>query len=101
MECAQIKAEDMLVNEYYSHTSPTYGTHNQMISQFVPEAIGACGENIATDRATAQRAFEAWISSPSHYANMIDPQWTHTGVGAAKLEGYGYLYWAQEFVVLK
>lgn len=101
MECAQIKAEDMFVNEYYSHTSPTYGAHNVMISQFVPEAIGACSENIAMTRPTPQRVFEAWLNSPGHYANMIDPQWTHTGVGAAKLEDYGYLYWAQQFVALK
>jgi len=89
------------VNEYYSHTSPTYGSSSEMIRALVPEPIAVSGENIAMTRPTPQRVFEAWMDSPGHYAAMIDPDWTHVGVGAAKLEGYGYLYWALQFVALQ
>lgn len=42
--------------------------------------LGA-GENVAHGQSTAQQVMDAWIGSPSHNANLLDPNWTHLGVG--------------------
>lgn len=41
----------------------------------------AAGENVATFARDAQAAMDAWIASPAHNDNMLDPAWTHFGAG--------------------
>jgi len=45
MDCAQAKADDMVENRYFGHTSPVYGTSGEMIRSFVPESRSR-GENL-------------------------------------------------------
>ena len=40
-------------------------------------------------------ACEGWIHSPLHYQNMVDPDFTRTGIGRYTLGGT--TYWAQWF----
>jgi uncharacterized protein YkwD len=100
MECAQAKADDMMANGYFGHASPGYGPAGSMIRAFVPDAI-ITGENLtARDEAPAE-AIASWMSSPGHRATMLNPGYTHIGIGCASLgTGQGFL-WVQQFVELR
>lgn len=56
------------------------------------------GENIAAGFETADEAFEAWRSSPSHNQAMLDPNYQVIGVGRTNAPGskFGW-YWTTDF----
>ena len=54
------------------------------------------GENIAFGYTTAASVMQAWMNSPGHRANILNPDFTQIGVGAAT-SAAGYLFWTQEF----
>ncbi|MDR2722149.1 MAG: CAP domain-containing protein [Cellulomonadaceae bacterium] len=43
-------------------------------------AIGTGGENLSRSAATPQAVVDAWMQSPSHRANLLDPAFTSVGV---------------------
>jgi uncharacterized protein YkwD len=54
------------------------------------------GENIAFGYATAAAVMQAWMNSPGHRANILNPNFKEIGVGAVA-NAQGFLYWTQEF----
>jgi uncharacterized protein YkwD len=98
MDCAQAKAQDFLDNHYFDHESPRYGALREMIKTFVPKAKSG-SENIALVATNIYESFEAGVSSPEHYANMVSAKYTYIGVGI--VEGVDGVYWlVQQFVSL-
>lgn len=69
--------------------------HNPNLSAQMPAGYTASGENIANGLSVATVA-QAWYDSPSHRANMLNPRFTHTGVGLA-YDTNGKLYYTQDF----
>jgi uncharacterized protein YkwD len=59
---------------------------------------GFLGENVAAGQPTPERAVAAWMASPTHRANLLNPEFTLLGVGQARGGVYG-TYWTQEFGV--
>lgn len=98
MDCAQAKADDFKANNYFGHISPIYGTPGEMIKSYVPNAKSA-GENSTSWTKTPQEAFDAFLSSPEHYQNMIAEKYTHIGIGIVEGVDGGY-WWVQQFVTL-
>ncbi len=92
---ARYKATDMVQKNYFSHTSPTYGSPFTMLKNF-GVSFSAAAENIAYGQPTAASVVKAWMNSSGHRANILSPSYTLTGVGAAKTSN-GTLYWAQMF----
>ncbi len=92
---AQLKAEDMAENEYFSHTSPTYGTAFDMMKTY-GVSYAAAGENIAMGQKTAEAVMEDWMNSAGHRANILNSAYTSIGVGYAK-SSEGVTYWVQIF----
>lgn len=90
---ARIKSEDMRDNKYFSHTSPTYGSPFQMMKSF-GITYRSAGENIARGQATPQVVVNAWMNSSGHRANILNPSFTHIGVGFAA----NGRYWTQMFI---
>lgn len=89
------KANDMKVNNYFSHTSPTYGSPWAMMQQ-AGITVRWAGENISGNKSVAG-SMAALMLSPGHKANILDPRFTHVGVGIAYGSAYGNLY-VQEFL---
>lgn len=89
------KANDMKVNNYFSHTSPTYGSPWAMMQQ-VGITVRWAGENLSGNKSVAG-AMASLMLSPGHRANILDPRFTHVGVGIAYGSAYGNLY-VQEFL---
>lgn len=93
---ARIKSEDMRNNNYFSHTSPTYGSPFDMMRNF-GISFTAAGENIAMGQRTAAEVMTGWMNSPGHRSNILNPNFTQIGVGYAK-DSYGRGYWTQQFI---
>ena len=87
LRVARIKSQDMVDNNYFSHTSPTYGTPFQMIKNF-GISYRSAGENIAGN-STAKKAFDAWMNSSGHKANILGNSFTATGIGVVDSPVYG------------
>ena len=88
---ARFKAEDMKNNNYFSHTSPVYGSPFAMM-QSLGITYRSAAENIAMGYRTAQAVVDAWMASPSHRANILSTRYDTMGIGFT--DGY----WAQWFI---
>lgn len=92
---ARYKSDDMKANNYFSHTSPTYGTPFDMLKKFNIK-YSTAGENIAKGQKTAQAVMSAWMNSEGHRKNIMSPSFTEIGVGY--VSGNGTTYWTQMFI---
>ncbi|WP_347814326.1 CAP domain-containing protein [Alkalihalobacillus sp. LMS39] len=90
---ARQKSKDMQANNYFSHTSPTYGSPFDMMRDFGIEYRGAA-ENIAQGQRSAEEVVQAWMNSEGHRANIMNGNFTHIGVGYTE-NGH---YWTQMFI---
>nr|WP_207753399.1 SafA/ExsA family spore coat assembly protein [Sporosalibacterium faouarense] len=93
---ARYKSTDMRDKNYFSHTSPTYGSPFQMMEDFGLR-FSAAGENIAMGQRTAQEVMNAWMNSPGHRSNILSPSFSEIGVGVS-VDKYGRYYWTQMFM---
>ncbi|GLC89141.1 CAP domain-containing protein [Lysinibacillus piscis] len=93
MAAAREKSLDMQSKNYFSHTSPTFGSPFDRM-----KALGisykSAGENIAQGQRTPQEVVQAWMDSPGHRANILNAKFTHIGVGYVKTGNY----WTQQFI---
>ena len=87
---ARIKAQDMVNNNYFSHTSPTYGSPFDMMNSF-KISYRTAGENIAGNSSNSA-AVTAWMNSSGHRANILNSSFNYTGVGVVTGSKYGKIY---------
>jgi len=73
------KAEDMILNNYFSHTSPQGVTPWHWIEKEGYD-YNYAGENLAMDFVTAEKMNEAWMASPTHRANILNEKYKEIGV---------------------
>ncbi|MDO4283645.1 MAG: CAP domain-containing protein [Clostridia bacterium] len=86
---AQTKANDMVSHNYFSHTSPTYGSPFDMMKN-AGVLYKTAGENIAGNP-SIQDAFNSWMSSESHKENILSNAYNYVGIGVEKSDTYGYI----------
>ncbi len=91
---ASLKAQDMADNNYFSHTSPTYGTPFQMLN-YLGISYKSAGENIAKGQKSAEAVMTAWMNSEGHKANILSSNYGKLGVGYVNQNGTAY--WVQIF----
>ncbi|GGA89674.1 CAP domain-containing protein [Ornithinibacillus halotolerans] len=77
---AREKSNDMHRNNYFSHTSPTYGSPFDMMRDF-GITYQSAGENIAAGQQTPAEVVQAWMNSQGHRENILNGNFTHIGVG--------------------
>jgi uncharacterized YkwD family protein len=87
---ARIKAQDMVNNNYFSHTSPTYGSPFNMLNNF-KVSYRTAGENIAGNLSNSA-AVTAWMNSSGHKANILNSSFNYTGIGVINGSKYGKIY---------
>ncbi|RSD29494.1 sporulation protein [Mesobacillus subterraneus] len=90
---AQQKSNDMQAKNYFSHTSPTYGSPFDMMRDF-GVTYNSAGENIAMGQQSAEEVVNAWMNSEGHRKNILSPNFTHIGVGHTAQGNY----WTQMFI---
>ncbi|MGF1446418.1 MAG: CAP domain-containing protein [Pikeienuella sp.] len=89
---------DMADNDFFSHTS----SNGDKLGTRLRDAgydYTTAGENIAAGYQTPEAVVDGWINSSGHRANMLNPNFTHLGVGyVLDTDGVGYgKYWTQNF----
>ncbi len=87
---ARVKAQDMVNNNYFSHTSPTYGSPFDMMKSF-GISYKTAGENIAGNSNNSS-AVNAWMTSEGHKANILNSSFNYTGIGVVSSPKYGKIY---------
>jgi len=87
---AQVKAKDMVDNNYFDHNSPTYGSPFNMMKNF-GISYRAAGENLAGS-SSVERAHTGLMNSEGHRKNILNSNFTHIGIGVEKSPRYGYVY---------
>ena len=90
---ARYKSKDMSDNNYFSHTSPTYGSPFDMIRSF-GISYRTAGENIAKGYTTPEAVVKGWMGSQGHRANILNGSFTKIGVGYVA----NGRYWTQMFI---
>jgi len=76
---AKLKAQDMLSNGYFAHTSPSGVTPWHWLSEAGYDFIYA-GENLAVDFTESINVEKAWINSPLHKENILSSNFTEIGI---------------------
>lgn len=80
---AQMKAEDMVARNYFSHKGPNGEAPWVWLDQVDYDYTGA-GENLAMDVNDPEVLKNAWLASSSHAKNILNSYFTDIGVGIAK-----------------
>ncbi|MEC2359410.1 CAP domain-containing protein, partial [Bacillus atrophaeus] len=87
------KSQDMKDKNYFDHQSPTYGSPFDMMKSF-GISYKTAGENIAQGQKTPEEVVKAWMNSQGHRENIMNPSFTHIGVGYVESGNY----WTQQFI---
>lgn len=76
---AELKAEDMAMRGYFAHVSPEGKTPWYWFGQ-AGYSYRYAGENLAIRFENAEEEQAAWMRSPSHRSNILNPKYLETGV---------------------
>lgn len=82
-EAARMKAEDMAKKGYFAHTSPENITPWHWFRE-VGYDFSYAGENLAVNFFDSDAAFNAWMNSPSHRANILNNNFSEIGIATAE-----------------
>ena len=89
---AQIRAKE--ITKKFSHTRPS----GYSFFTVIPKPYRTVGENIAAGQRSPQEVVQAWMDSPDHRKNIMNPKFRELGIGYLYLPDSKYKhYWAQLF----
>jgi uncharacterized protein YkwD len=77
---AYSKGQDMINRDYWAHVSPD-GTQPWKFFKDFGYSYRYAGENLARDFSSASSAVDAWMNSPTHKENMLNPKYKEIGIG--------------------
>lgn len=100
-KAALAKANDMFLNQYFEHISPSGISPGELVQNYGYEYIIA-GENLILGNFASEKDLvQAWMDSPGHRANILNDRYTEIGVAIIKGEYEGNTVWigVQEFGV--
>jgi uncharacterized protein YkwD len=110
---AEAHAQEMVSLDYFAHVSPSGLTPVGRVraAGYIPSpSVGyVIGENLAwgtLSLATPEAIVSAWVASPGHLANILESQYSDTGVGVVPqapgmlANGAPGATYAQEFAVI-
>ncbi|MFA6098645.1 MAG: CAP domain-containing protein [Patescibacteria group bacterium] len=86
-QAAVNKANDMAEKNYFTHQSPI----GKMPWDFAVEAgyrYSILGENLAIDWPSAAEVVQAWMDSPSHKKNILNSEFSDTGIAVINYNGH-------------
>lgn len=85
--------------EKFSHTRLTGEDFYTIFDEYDLD-YSYCGENLAAGNEDVEATVNQWVNSPSHYENMLDPEYTEIGIGYYYDETTVSKYhWVQLFMV--
>ena len=94
---AAAHARDMAEHTELTHTGSDGSKPADRITRAGYEWRGS-GENVAAGQQDADAVVAAWLESPGHCANIMEPNFTEMGVAFVQVPGANPgIYWAQSF----
>jgi len=90
VKLARMKSQDMIDKNYFSHTSPTYGSPFDMMKKY-GVSYKTAGENLAGASSVAT-AHKNLMNSEGHRKNILNSSFTHIGIGIVNGGPYGKMY---------
>ena len=89
---AQIRAKE--ITKKFAHTRPS----GYSCFTVIPKPYRTVGENIAAGQRSPQEVVQAWMDSPGHRENIMNPKFRELGMGYLYIPDSKYKhYWAQLF----
>jgi uncharacterized protein YkwD len=88
-ESAHEQAVDLALNDRLSHVDSRqrgFGTRLRGVGY----AAAGAGENLAAGQTSADEAITAWLASPSHCANLMQPDFQDVGLACVQRRGARY-----------
>jgi uncharacterized protein YkwD len=90
-QAARNFSNDMLIRWFFDHTTPDgvefderiMGQYHHRAFLFGENIWFASGYHFANLRRLAQEIVDDWMTSPGHRENLLDPEFTHLGVGVS------------------
>ena len=84
---ASLHSRDMLTRGFFAHSSSDGQVFWKRIQSFYPEgrfSYWSVGENLFWTRGSASAAvsMKAWMASPGHRANILNPDWRQIGISS-------------------
>lgn len=79
-QSATAKAQDMFNNNYWAHNSPQ-GKSPWDFFKAAGYQYSVAGENLAKDFYDTEGLIKAWMNSPTHRDNIVNPKYQEIGVG--------------------
>lgn len=77
---ASSRADDLFTNQYFEHESPDHQSAPDLAKKF-DYNYSLIGENLALGNFENEKAIvEAWMKSPGHRANILNPEYRELGV---------------------
>lgn len=76
------KSSDMILRNYFDHYA--FGLTPWIFIKNSGYEYSAAGENLARGFSTSEGIVNAWMNSPSHRANILNPNFEDIGVGVVK-----------------
>ena len=96
-ESSRLHAEDMAHYNYFSHSGRDGSGPAQRVER-AGYSYRLMGENIAAGQMKPEDAMAAWVKSPVHCVNLMNPAFTEMGAAFAIDPGSEKgVYWAQAF----
>ncbi len=91
---AKLKVKDMFANQYFEHVSPVTSKSAGDLVEFVGYQYIAVGENLALGNYKDDRdLLKAWMDSPGHRANILNPRYREIGVAVMQGIFQGHQTW--------
>lgn len=89
---SRVRAQELV--KLFSHTRPNGKAWHSTITI----AYGSAAENIAAGQRSPERVVQAWMESPGHRKNIMNPCYSQVGVGCYNDPCQPYrFYWGQHF----
>lgn len=76
---AAAKGHDMCTNQYWAHISPA-GATPWIFMKGAGYKYSVAGENLARDFGDTGSMMDAWMASPTHKANIVNPKYKEIGI---------------------
>ena len=86
---ARAHSYDMLARNFFNHVNPDGKAPQDRMAPAYSRTLARTGENIwsghgydySDSKLMARVIMDSWMTSPGHRANLLNPDYTHLGVG--------------------
>ncbi len=86
---AQAQASDLALRDLLSHVDAAQRSFGTRLRQAGYAAAGA-GENLAAGQTDFDDTLQAWLASPTHCANLMQPEFRDVGLACVQRRGSRY-----------